>query len=57
MGILFKYLLIIFQYELVYNNYLKSIYLIISVLLSLIFYLLVSFFIKAFKYEDINLKY
>ena len=57
MGILFKYLLIIFQYELVYNNYLKSIYLIISVLLSLIFYLLLFFFIKAFKYEDINLKY
>jgi len=57
MGILFKYLLTIFQYELVYNNYFKSIYLLISVFLSLIFYLLVSLFIKAFKFEDINLKY
>ena len=57
MGILFKYLMIIFQYELGYDYYLKSIYLIISVFLSLVFYLLLSLFIKAFKYEDINLKY
>ncbi len=57
MGIVFKYLITIFQYELFYDNYLKSIYLLISVFLSLIFYLLLSLFIKAFKYEDINLKY
>ena len=57
MGILFKYLITIFQYELVYDNNFKSIYLLITVFLSLIFYLLFSLFIKAFKYEDINLKY
>ena len=57
MGILFKYLITIFQYELVYGNNFKSIYLLIAVFLSLIFYLLFSLFIKAFKYEDINLKY
>ena len=57
MGFLFKYLITIFQYELVYDNNFKSIYLLITVFLSLIFYLLFSLFIKAFKYEDINLKY
>ncbi len=57
MGILFKYLIIIFEYQLAYHYNFKSIYLIISVFLSLIFYLLISLFIKAFKYSDINLKY
>ena len=57
MGIMFKYLIIIFQHELFYDNYLKSIYLLISVFLSLIFYMTLSLFIKAFKYDDIKLKY
>ena len=57
MGVLFKYLIIIFEYQLVYNFHFKSIYLIISVFICVIFYLLFSLFIKAFKYEDINLKY
>ena len=57
MGILFKYLVIIFEYQLAYDYNFKSIYLIISVFLSIIFYLLFSLFIKAFKYKDINLKY
>ena len=39
------------------NSNFKSFYLALSVLLGLIFYLLVSFFIKAFKSEDIKLKY
>ncbi len=57
MGLLFKYLITTFEYKLVYDYYFKSIYLVISVLLSFIFYLLFSLFIKAFKYDDINLKY
>ena len=32
-------------------------YLIITVLLSIVFYIFASFFIKAFKIEDIKLKY
>ena len=57
MGMLFKYLILFFEYELAYDFNFKSIYLIISVFLSIIFYLLFSLFIKAFKYKDINLKY
>jgi putative peptidoglycan lipid II flippase len=57
MGILFKYLISIFEKQLVYDYYFKSFYLIVSVFLAFIFYLLVSFFIKAFKFEDIKLKY
>ena len=57
MGVLFKYLIIIFEYQLVYSFHFKSIYLIISVFICVIFYLLFSLFINAFKYEDINLKY
>ena len=57
MGTLFRYLITIFEYQLAYDYNFKSIYLIISVFLSLIFYLLFSVFIKAFKYNDINLKY
>jgi len=57
MGIFFKYLIIFFEDQLIYTYYLKSFYLILSVFLGFTFYLLLSFFIKAFKYEDINLKY
>jgi len=57
MGILFKYLILIFENQLVYDYYLKSFYLILSVFLGLAFYLIISLFIKAFKYEDIKLKY
>ena len=57
MGILFKYLIMFFEFQLAYDFYLKSFYLVISVFLSFIFYLLFSLFIKAFKYGDINLKY
>ena len=57
MGIFFKYLILFFENELIYENDFKSFYLIISVFLSLMFYLILSLFIKAFKYDDIKLKY
>ncbi len=57
MGIFFKYLIQTFGNQLVYDNNFKSFYLILSVLLSLILYLLVSFFIKAFNFKDLQLKY
>ena len=57
MGLFFEYSLSIFENQLSYDYYLKSVYLILSVFFSLIFYLFLSLFIKAFKYEDIKLKY
>ena len=57
MGLFFKFLILTLHNELAYQNYLKSLYLISSVLLSVVFYLVLSFFIKAFKTEDIKLKY
>ena len=57
MGMFFKYLILIFENFLIYDYYLKSIYLVLTVFLCLIFYLVFSLFIKAFKYEDIKLKY
>ena len=57
MGIFFYYLTLIFENQLVYSYTLKSIYLILSVLLSMVLYLLISFFIKAFNYNDLQLKY
>ncbi len=57
MGVFFKFLISFFQNQLNYDYHLKLVYLIISVLLCISFYLLISFFIKAFKTEDIKLKY
>ena len=57
MGIFFNYLITIFENQLAYDNHLKSIYLIFVVFISLTFYLTLSFIIKAFKYNDIKLKY
>ena len=57
MGIFFKYVIIFFENQLVYDYYFKSFYLLLSVILGLIFYLLISLLIKAFKYDDIKLKY
>ena len=56
MGIFFSYLILIFENKLDYNYDFKSFYLVLIVLLSLIFYLMVSFFIKAFNYQDLKLK-
>ena len=57
MGIFFSYLIVSFNNHLSFENSLKSFYLILSVILGLGFYLLVSYFIKAFQLEDIKLKY
>ncbi len=57
MGIFFEYLILFFENQLNYYYDLKLIYLIISVLLGLILYLFISFFIKAFNYKDLKLKY
>ncbi|MDC1112017.1 murein biosynthesis integral membrane protein MurJ [Candidatus Pelagibacter sp.] len=57
MGVFLNYLTNIFDNKLAYEQNFKSIYLVCSVLLTLIFYLLIAFFIKAFKISDINLKY
>ena len=57
MGLFFNFLTQIFKNQLIYDYDLKSLYLVLSVLLSLTFYLLVSFLIKAFNYKDLKLKY
>jgi putative peptidoglycan lipid II flippase len=57
MGLFFNYLMIIFNEQLSFENSLKSVYLILSVILGLGFYLFISYFIKAFQLEDIKLKY
>ena len=57
MGMSFNYLLIYFQNELAFDYNLKALYLIASVVLSLLFYLLISFQIKAFKINDFKLNY
>jgi len=57
MGLFFNFLTEIFKNQLVYDYNFKSFYLLLLVLLGLAFYLLISYFIKAFKYGDIKLKY
>ena len=57
MGLFFHYLITLLNDQLSFENSLKSIYLILSVVLGLSFYLLISYLIKAFKLEDIKLKY
>ena len=57
MGIFFKYLILLFKDQLIYDYYFKSIYLVLSVFLGFIFYMVTTLLIKAFKYEDIKLKY
>jgi putative peptidoglycan lipid II flippase len=57
MGVFFNFLLIYFQNELAFNQNIKSFYLILSAILSLLFYLFISYWIKAFKMSDIKLKY
>ena len=57
MGVIFNYLLIYFQNKLSFDYNLKAFYLILSVMLGLLSYLLISFFIKAFKTSDFKLNY
>jgi putative peptidoglycan lipid II flippase len=57
MGIFFNYLLVYFQNQLSFSQSTKSFYLILSVILGLLFYLVISYWIKAFKTHDFKLKY
>ena len=57
MGLFFNFLLNFFQNELAFSNLIKSLYLILSVIFGLLFYLIVCYFIKAFQMDDIKLKY
>ena len=57
MGLFFSYLISFFESNLAYDYSLKSAYIIGIVILALIFYLLTSVLIKAFKISDINLRY
>ena len=57
MALFFNYLIIYFENNLAYDQNFKSAYLIGTVLLGIISYLLISLIIKAFKISDINLKY
>ena len=57
MGLFFNYLMIFFNEKLTYEQNFKSAYLIGIVLLGFISYLLIALAIKAFKINDIKLKY
>ena len=57
MGLFFNYLIIFFNEKLTYEQNFKSAYLIGIVLLGFISYLLIALAIKAFKINDIKLKY
>jgi putative peptidoglycan lipid II flippase len=57
MGIFFSYLISLLNNQLSFENPFKAFYLILSVFLGLGFYLLVTYLIKAFKIEDIKLRY
>ena len=57
MGLFFNYLMTFFSEQLSFQHSLKSIYLILSVIMGLAFYLFITFLIKAFQLEDIKLKY
>ena len=57
MGIFFHFMITEFSYYLQNDYSLKAIFILIFVFLSILFYLLVSFLIKAFKLSDIKTKY
>ena len=57
MGLFFSFLLNYFQNELAFDQNIKSLYLILSVVLGLLFYLIICYLFKAFKMSDIQLKY
>ena len=57
MGLFFNYLLVFFENQLGYEYNFKSVYLVLIVFLTVLFYLILSLVFKAFKYEDIKLKY
>jgi putative peptidoglycan lipid II flippase len=57
MGLFFNYFINFFNNNLNYDQNFKSIYLLGTVIIAFIYYLLISILIKAFKMSDINLKY
>jgi len=57
MGLIFYFLLDLLSEKLVYSENLKFVYLLLSILATLICYVIISIFTKAFKLSDINLKY
>jgi len=57
MGIFFNYIINFFRDKLLYDANFKAIYLVGTVTSGLIFYLLITILIKAFKRSDINLNY
>jgi len=57
MGIFFNFLIHFLNDKLMYEEIFKSTYLMGAVMLGLIFYILVAILIKAFKIDDIHLKY
>ena len=57
MGLFFQYLITNFESYLQYQESLKALYIIIFVFLGVLFYVLVSFLIKAFKLSDIKINY
>ena len=54
MGLFFNFMLNYFQNELAFNQSIKSFYLVLSVILGLLFYLILCYFIKAFQMNDIK---
>jgi len=57
MGIFFNYLIHFLDDKLIYEEVFKSAYLVGAAILGLTFYILIALFIKAFKVNDIHLKY
>ena len=57
MGIFFNFFINFFNDKLIYDEIFKSVYLIGIAILGLTFYIFVAIFIKAFKINDIHLKY
>ncbi|QIZ21025.1 murein biosynthesis integral membrane protein MurJ [Candidatus Pelagibacter giovannonii] len=57
MSIFFNYIIHFFNDKLLYGASFKAIYLIGTIVLGLIFYLVIAILIKAFKRSDINLNY
>ena len=57
MGVFFNILLMYFKNQLAFDYNIKSFFLVLSTLLGLLFYLIISYWIKAFKFSDFKLKY
>ena len=56
-GLIFYFLLDLFNFKLIYSESSKLFYLLLCISITLISYLLISIFTKAFKMSDIKLNY